>query len=172
MNENSTLVKKNILICSDIDNIIKCTDDYKSIATNFVGRVFDNDITEVTDLTFKERGAIFVCGNVSSIRKLFRQSHLSIIQSDKRIKIVQQLSYDHYPLQDDETLVGMDAVPIYLFDDVIYCRNYFTSNFNYFDEIKKQHSFLSLTESNKEENVFPQRPLPQQCGNKGGWNPF
>lgn len=136
MPENKLLTHKHILIC--IDTYQNSDLDY--LQQYFCGKV----ITKIDNINKNyEYGIIlYICGNIDKIYEKMEHSNVNVIK---------ELSYNYD--SGIHNIIGIGHVPINVHNQGIYFRNYFDS-VDYFDLIKNEHKFQSLTESNKPSNAL------------------
>lgn len=135
--ENILIKDKHIFLC--IDDQIKQLDtiyqqELEFIKANFCGMV----CTSLTDI--QPDAIIYLSGDIASIS----------IPSGHTVYVTKELSYN---IPADSNVIGIGEVPINIHNVGVYFRKLFSED-NYFNLIKDQHEFQSLTESNKAGKAF------------------
>lgn len=133
--ENTLLKDKHILLCLDAEN----NQELDYLLHNFCGIV----LTEINDHNiFSSDKIVYMCGNISKFLKV----------DSKANYVIRELS-NNYEICVDYEIINIGMVPINIHNVGIYFRNFFNSK-DYFNSIKNEHEFQTLTESNKPNNAF------------------
>lgn len=146
MQESKYLIDNNILLCIDPVNQNACFDE---LIKKFCGIVCF-DFKSFLDLNKSNYSSlIYFCGNIESVNQVTEMKDFELI-------IIKDFSnnYDKYLNDSDGMLISYENVPINVNNVGVYFRNFFRSDLNYFDIIKKSHEFQTLTDSNKPSNAF------------------
>lgn len=115
------------------------SDELKYLHDNFFGTVilsindFKTHCDEPTNTT------LYVCGDISDITDI----------SSKVSYVINELSYN---IPDNTNLINLGQVPINIYNVGVYFRGYFKQD--YYSKVTNEHSFQSLTESNKAGHAF------------------
>ncbi|HEX8015047.1 MAG TPA: hypothetical protein VF465_07425 [Flavobacterium sp.] len=131
--ENSISKDKNILIV--LDKIKQETEESIYTTENFCGTVVKSFSDIQVPLDNKK---IYVCGDLEELRN-----------NSNSFYVIKELSvnYENLPKENFE-IIDLGKVPILINNAGVYFRNLFDED--YFNKIKSEHMFQSLTESNKE----------------------
>jgi len=134
MTENTILFDKNILIHY---NVICET----NIGYNFCGIVYDTNEVEITTNYY-----IYIAGDIEQI--------YNKIKHNKNIFIIRDLSYNFEMIENDVQIINIGKVPINIYNVGIYFEQFFDMKIDYFNKLRDEHQFQSLTESNKSSMAF------------------
>jgi hypothetical protein len=135
MTENILLKNKHILICPNKSEYLE---------QNFCGTV----LTAVIDESiFSPDKIIYLCGDINNIYNSIKEVDFLDIY------VIKNLSTNYNEDHQVYKLIDIGKVPINICDMGIYFPNFFDSK-NYFNLIKNEHEFQTLTESNKLTNAF------------------
>ena len=141
--ENVLLTKKHILICLDEENSTANT-RVGYLKNNFCGTV----LTKIKDIYgFSPDKIVYLCGDIQYTFDRIKDAELKIVY------IIKELS-TNYEKCDKYQIISIGEVPINIHNVGVYFRCVFDSKKDYFNLIKNEHSFQSLTESNKPNNAF------------------
>jgi hypothetical protein len=155
MEENKLIKEQSVLIC--IDN--QCNKyNLVQIKNNFCG-IIVNNINDLDILRAKTQ-IIYMVGdiliNASEIIKLFKPNNAL------KINIINRYSYNYDNCMTSIVhskyfrfnKINENKIPVNICNIGVYFKNFFDENKNYFELIKNEHEFQSLTESNKPTNAF------------------
>ncbi|HET9952955.1 MAG TPA: hypothetical protein VFQ61_00555 [Polyangiaceae bacterium] len=122
--------------------------ELKRSIPDFSGTVIrTNDIRSVglADLAGK---SVYVCGDIS-------QFNADALGAAERVFVIRELSHGYDEKHDGKswTLVHLGRVPVFVHGVGIYYRRFFELHSDYFHRICAEHTFQSLTESNKPEKA-------------------
>ena len=142
--ENSLLQDKHILICLDVEKKDATNTHFNYLKNNFCGII----LTEIDNSFLPESDVIiYLCGNINQIYDTVKYIRL------KTIYVVKEFSTNYDPSCENYTVIDVGQVPINVHNVGIYFRKLFNCN-DYFNMIKNEHDFQTLTESNKPNNAL------------------
>lgn len=146
MTENTLLTTKHVLISIQDGSVSEeFQTELKFIEEHFCGRVF-NDIVIFNNEKLDDGVIIYLCGDIQKIFDTIKNVDNQIVY------VIKELS-ENYASTDH--IINIGQVPINIHNAGVYFRNFFDSNsIDYFDRISKEHTFQTLTESNKQSNAF------------------
>jgi len=137
--ENVLLTKKHILICLNNENTDNDNKELDYLKHNFCGIV----LTDIVDICrFSLDKIVYLCGNIQHTFDKIKDAEI------KMVYVVKELS-NNYEQCDKYDIISIGQVPINIHNAGVYFRNAFNSEKDYFNLIKNEHFFQSLTESNK-----------------------
>lgn len=139
MNLENTISKdKNILLV--LSNHKDKSNEFDFLIENFCGKVV-NDYAEITSPLSDKR--IYVCGDISILKNDFNSLY-----------IVRELSFNYeYSDHKNIQIIGLGQVPVITNKVGVYFRSLFNDD-DYFNQLKSEHVFQQLTESNKESKAL------------------
>ncbi len=140
MTESKLFTNKHILLCDSIPALAN-GNDLNFIKTNFCGTV----ASSIDNLVPEDTTNLYICGDLSQIH-----DKLKDLKFNKYI--IKDFS-SNYDGNEGYTQITAGQVPININNCGVYFRNFF-DNKDYFDLLKGEHEFQSLTESNKPGNAF------------------
>lgn len=114
----------------------------ESLVQDFCGAAIDlsNDSSALPDLTGK---SVYLCGDIS------KSEHFNLDIAE-RVFVVRELSHGYSDILGEAwALVDAGRIPILVHGVGILYRRFFEAGSDYFKEICAEHTFQSLTESNK-----------------------
>ncbi|KAJ3179762.1 hypothetical protein HDU85_004763 [Gaertneriomyces sp. JEL0708] len=150
MTESTLITDKHYLICHNTRCHSKELDYVKS---NFCGLIIDQPVTDVLGdvLANVDRDTIlYFAGDLGSFRDSLKQITGSHHQDFKPF-VIAEISCNY---NKDDILVKLGGVPISVYKEGLYIREFFEDDKNYFNELKAVHQFQTLTESNKPSLSF------------------
>lgn len=123
--------------------IVPSTVEDKSLVRDFCGSVITTDdlSSGLSDFSGK---TVYLCGDVSGVSR-------HSLDSAERTFIVREFShgYDESNVGQIGMLVDVGRVPVNVHGVGVYYRRFFASGDDYFNRIRAEHTFQSLTESTK-----------------------
>lgn len=134
--ESQLLINKHILLC--LDNFENTELEYlkKHFCGTFMSEV-NNDISNDQ--------IIYMCGNINQTYDKIKHLH------NNRIYVIKELS-NNYTICSEYNIITLGQVPININNVGVMFRQLFVNpDKNYFESIKSEHTFQSLTESNKQD---------------------
>lgn len=148
----SIIIKTNhILVCADIRyESIPHRYEFEYVKEHFCGNIFTDlhvftDYVKNTDMT---NAHIYLCGDI----KHYHDTTDICLPS---VHVVENISYNYDNVYiNDCTRVNSGTLPMNIYDTGVYFRNIFDSSKNYFELVSCEHSFQTLTESNKPLNAL------------------
>lgn len=150
MSIKESVLSKNkyvLLYQEDINNV-----DFFNLKENFCGNV--SNILNVADVILSNK-IVYLCGNVNTMYDQIKDRAHDV----SHIYVIKDFA-NNYEICDFYTIVNIGFVPINIHNVGVYFRNFFdNTNYNhqnkdYFNLIKNQHEFQTLTESNKPGSAF------------------
>jgi hypothetical protein len=134
--EARVLNKNNVLIAPSIL-------ENEGAFGDFCGSTIDIDDLS-SDLSSLSQKTVYLCGDISKVSD-------RILDTAERIFVIRELSHGYNEGDDSKTwkLADLGRIPILVHGVGVYYRRFFDSNFDYFNRIRTEHAFQSLTESNK-----------------------
>ncbi len=138
--ENKILKNKNILLF--LEEKAQNSKEFQYLIKNFCGIVVKNidEIQKISDENYSQI-KIYVCGNIEKL-------DISLI-SNFSVNIIKEFSYnDEFFPNKNFNVVPLGKVPVLVENVGVYFRNFFEGE-DFFDKIKNEHEFQSLTESNR-----------------------
>ncbi|EDP97763.1 hypothetical protein U8527_05415 [Kordia algicida OT-1] len=133
--ENKISKHNNVLIAFTTDK--EPSEELKYLLDHFCGTSVDG-FAAIKDASQK----VFVCGNLSSLDNQNRPFY-----------IIKEVSENYEHLQ-DALVVSLGEVPVIIHEVGVYFRKLFHEHDDYFHQIRSQHEFQQLTESNKQSNAL------------------
>lgn len=135
--ENKISKTKNILLV--LTDHEKQTDELAYLIQNFCGAVAES-FSEVKS----HYENMYAFGNISKLENI-----------DRTLYVIRELSHDYEQLSNEHIqLISLGEVPVIVHNAGVYFRSFFNTYDNYFDQIKSEHEFQHLTESNKQSNAL------------------
>ncbi|MGE8434734.1 hypothetical protein [Chryseobacterium joostei] len=136
--ENKISKDKNVLVVLQNDNTINSELQY--LIENFCGLVINN--LSDTEIEFSSKN-IYVCGDLNFLT-----------EANHFLNIIEEFSvnYENYNPEKSK-IVTLGEVPVIISNAGVYYRKLFVGESN-FDQIKSEHDFQELTESNKESKAL------------------
>ncbi len=132
--ENKIITSKNVL-CILFENGNPLPDEIQYLAKNFCGKVVSHP-DEIN--TFPQAERIYVCGDLSNFQL-----------EGKELFVLQEFSSGYGQIENTKIhFVELGEVPIVIENAGVYFRRLFKED-DMFDNIKNEHEFQHLTESNK-----------------------
>jgi hypothetical protein len=87
---------------------------------------------------------IYAFGNISKLENI-----------DRTVYVIRELSRNYEQLSNENIqIIGLGEVPVIVHNAGVYFRDFFTEFDTYFHQIKSEHEFQHLTESNKQSNAL------------------
>lgn len=121
-----------LLVLSPLEN--------DSLLKDFSGSVYTSEAMG-SNLALSKK-TVYLCGDISKANS----DHL---KAAKRVFIIKELSDNYHEVDKSWQLCGSGQVPILIHGLGVYYRRFFEMESNFFERICQEHSFQSLTESNK-----------------------
>lgn len=135
--ENKISKTKNILLA--LTDIEKQTDELNYLVRNFCGALAES-VSEIKE----HHEHVYAFGNITKIENI-----------DRTVYVIRELSRNYEQLSTKHIqLISLGEVPIIVHNVGVYFRSFFHEYDTYFDQIKSEHEFQHLTESNKQSNAL------------------
>ncbi|WP_420572116.1 hypothetical protein [Kordia sp.] len=135
--ENKITKTKNILLA--LTDVEKQTDELNYLIRNFCGAVAES-VSEIME----HHEYIYAFGNISKIEHI-----------DRPVFVIRELSRNYEQLSNENLqVIRLGEVPIIVHNVGVYFRQLFQEYDTYFQQIKSEHEFQQLTESNKQSNAL------------------
>lgn len=136
--EASIIKTNNILVA-----LSKLEDD--NLFQDFCGSAIAVDDISLNIPNFSEK-TVYLCGNISQARSL----ELDLMAAE-RVFVIRELSHNYDENEYSKTLsvIGVGRVPILIHGVGVYYQRFFDLDYDYFNLIRGEHVFQSLTESTK-----------------------
>jgi len=136
--ENKLETKINYLVCLNSDKYIG-TSEYNFLIGNFCGTV-----TESTD-NILPNVLVYLSGDI--------ELNINTIKSNN-IYVIKEFSTNYQTDSNKYQVIGIGQVPLNIHNVGVFFPKWFNDEINYFKSISSEHTFQTLTESNKESPAF------------------
>ena len=149
--ENVLDLQRNILICGDQTSLYE---DFDYVKNNFCGKVFTDIHTFNSDI-LSSNTYIYLVG--IDVEQFYLQVDLDKFIKISKVYVVNDFTSEFINNTDSKSyeIINIQAIPINIHGMGVYFRNFVNSSkLDYFETIKMEHQFQTLTESNKESNAF------------------
>jgi len=111
-----------------------------------IGNDFCGTVIVVTNLSASlpdfNNKTVYLCGDISMSGGLD-------LKAAKRVFVISELSHGYHENHASWSPVDVGQVPILVHDVGVYCRRFFDPDLGYFNRIRSEHEFQSLTQSTK-----------------------
>ena len=114
------------------------------VVDSFFGTVITIDPTSPPPFPNFSQKTVYLCGDLSEA-----STHEKDFSLAQRLFVVKDLSQGGDFLKDHAIFVGVGRVPLDVHGVGVLYRKYFETGFDYFNQIRSDHTFQSLTESTK-----------------------
>lgn len=113
----------------------------EELVKNFCGTVM-TDVDRSSRLPSFAKKTVYLCGDLAKARALELE-----LKAAERVFVIRELSHRHDSVS--WPVVDLGRVPVLVHDVGVLYRRFFDPSIDYFNRIREEHAFQSLTESNK-----------------------
>ncbi|KFY23844.1 hypothetical protein V493_05600 [Pseudogymnoascus sp. VKM F-4281 (FW-2241)] len=145
MSETILHLDKHVLLCFDTPVDETLISEYNALQLSFCGRVFHDD--NIPWEAIAQDATIYFCGDLSKLSKK-TANYIGL-----RLRVVKELAYNQCE-SDTSQFIGIGQIPVNQHNVAVYFRGVLGPEIDYFDTIRSEHTFQSLTESNKPDQSF------------------